>query len=590
MKKLLLLTGAVIALGGITSCSDDNVASIDPVTTQAEENTPVSFGTYLGNAKSTRAGATGLQTTEVLQNAGKQSGFGVFAFYTGTQKFEGAANTAESNNNGTLPIDFMNNEQVYYENGGWTYEKSRRKYWPNPTQTAVDATLPQYVSFFAYAPYASNAEMNASTNNYGIKSITQKGTSTTNVGTNIAFTKRSDVMVYYSRTPDANGDAVDLLWGTSGEASNGKPATINDDGASSTQRSNEGRKFTYTNTSGTSTEADKAVNADLTKMQTGGKVEFVFRHALGGFGGAPEGPKNNSGNGLLIDYYADMERGDITGNQTQSAKVDGNTRIFVNWIAIEYMSGNTGDNGKTYKPIPQNGYFDLLTGQWKLFNTSATDDQLGTPEAKDARTRVVYYFSPDGTDPESGSDGYMRYINHYRNDLGATVTVVNKKLNNELGTKAGTSTINDYPSWITNGVWSQQGAPQGVENVAKSLYQDKSSPIFFIPGTMLNVKVVVNYDIVTPDPNINYKDADNKSITYTRAHHIMSRMAEFTNPIHMNRLIALYVHLGLTSVKLDASVLSMSTDKDDTLPSDGTTVISEIQDADISPNEKTPNP
>ena len=68
--------------------------------------------------------------------------FGVFASYTGLHKY------SDSN----VSPDFMYNEQVTYDNSeGWTYSPVR--YWPNGE--GEDATLPRYVSFFAYAPYNS---------------------------------------------------------------------------------------------------------------------------------------------------------------------------------------------------------------------------------------------------------------------------------------------------------------------------------------------------------------------------------------------------------------------------------------------------
>jgi len=76
------------------------------------------------------------------------TGFGVFAYYTGSSDWATARATATPN--------FMYNQQVTYTATSWQYTPV--KYWPNDNNPADDtgATGSQehsYVSFFAYAPY-----------------------------------------------------------------------------------------------------------------------------------------------------------------------------------------------------------------------------------------------------------------------------------------------------------------------------------------------------------------------------------------------------------------------------------------------------
>lgn len=104
-----------------TGCSSDEV-----VNDYSPENA-IQFGTYVGRDASARASAT---TTESLQNSG--NGFGVFANYT--------------TNNVALNPNFMNNQQVTYVSGAWTY--SPVKYWPNNDTDQV--------TFWAYAPWNTN--------------------------------------------------------------------------------------------------------------------------------------------------------------------------------------------------------------------------------------------------------------------------------------------------------------------------------------------------------------------------------------------------------------------------------------------------
>lgn len=62
--------------------------------------------------------------------------FGVFAAYTGPLKYEQT----------TVSCDYMYNQRVKFTDGKWTYNPV--KYWPNDDR--------DYVSFYAYAPYAAN--------------------------------------------------------------------------------------------------------------------------------------------------------------------------------------------------------------------------------------------------------------------------------------------------------------------------------------------------------------------------------------------------------------------------------------------------
>ena len=86
----------------------------------------------------TRAvGAIGSEGTSLQTH-----GFGVFACHTGLYRY------GDSN----IRPDFMYNEKVFWSAAGnqWTYNPL--KYWPNGEGDSGE--YPQYVSFFAYAPYS----------------------------------------------------------------------------------------------------------------------------------------------------------------------------------------------------------------------------------------------------------------------------------------------------------------------------------------------------------------------------------------------------------------------------------------------------
>lgn len=115
-----------------TSCGQQSEETLPPY----EAAVPVAFSASLSGTTGedwpvTRA------TGEI--NSSNLNSFGVFATYTGLHKY------SESN----VSPDFMYNEQVSLESGVWNYYPLR--YWPNGE--GEDASLPRYVSFFAYAPF-----------------------------------------------------------------------------------------------------------------------------------------------------------------------------------------------------------------------------------------------------------------------------------------------------------------------------------------------------------------------------------------------------------------------------------------------------
>lgn len=114
---------ALAALAFVGCAKDEVKSSVDNA---------IEFGTYLGRDAQTKGSVF---DTETMQ--GENVGFGVFAYYTNNAQYSDAATP-----------NFMNNQQVTYNESAkaWTYAPV--KYWPN------EAT--DYVSFFAYAPYAES--------------------------------------------------------------------------------------------------------------------------------------------------------------------------------------------------------------------------------------------------------------------------------------------------------------------------------------------------------------------------------------------------------------------------------------------------
>lgn len=324
MKDMLMTAIAMVAVVSLAGCSAN--ADLDTNTPgsneQEETNVPVSFNSYLAQSKTTRAGETtraSEMTTTELQN----TGFGVVAYYTGTDQYTSGTTKIEPN--------FMYNTQVSGSN--WTY--SPTVYWPNGGTKAGEVTPKEdaaYVSFFAYAPYKP---VNPST-----------GTPTTAASTGITALSSNattgDPTVSY--TLGATGTDADLLIGTAGGDGNGN--TTSGAKQSGTQLTN----------------AKCSVNANMTKMVVSGKVKFNFKHALAKFGGTGTTGRDNKTSGLMIE--ADID----DGTATTGGKLDANTKITVKSISIK--SVKTGTDGKMVEDasIPTSGTLNLATGVWTADN------------------------------------------------------------------------------------------------------------------------------------------------------------------------------------------------------------------------------
>lgn len=134
MKKNNFLLLLLMALT-IMSCSKDETTMNMPQT-----NTPIEFGTYLGRDVQTRAPiASNIMNDDAL----KESGFGVFAYYRESNDYAGNSSP-----------NFMYNQYVYYDAGTSSWGYTPLKYWPNNDGHKI--------SFFAYAPHSDGTQNNIS--------------------------------------------------------------------------------------------------------------------------------------------------------------------------------------------------------------------------------------------------------------------------------------------------------------------------------------------------------------------------------------------------------------------------------------------
>lgn len=190
MKKNFYVGLIALTALTVTSCSNDDVVMQSP-----EVNKAIEFGTYVGRDAVSRGHVTSIDKLA-------EEGFGVFAYYTGADNFDNAANTTPN---------FMYNQQVTSTSGSatekdandfvgwdgeWTYTPV--KYWPN--------NLNDKVSFFAYAPYSEGGNGT----NFTLPAFGTTGapTLTFNVGTDV---EEHEDLLYTSPVMDKSKNSNDPI-------------------------------------------------------------------------------------------------------------------------------------------------------------------------------------------------------------------------------------------------------------------------------------------------------------------------------------------------------------------------------------------
>lgn len=268
--KQKLFVGSLALLAFMASCSSSNDDLTGGAPSPKESSVPLTFGSYLGRTATSRAGATGVQTTSTLAT----NGFGLFAYYTDNSSYDGTSSKP----------NFMYNTQVKGTTSGtttsWSYSPLR--YWPNETGTdgtnGATSKGTDHLSFFAYAPY--------------VEATATTGAVTDNTVGITALTKNSDAgdpKVSYTVAADP-AKSVDLLWGVSNTA-------------------------TWDNVTGTALNLTVGKPyIDLIKPKTGQNVSFNFKHALTRLGLTVQGAFDQvAAGGTLKDAKITVAKVEITG-------------------------------------------------------------------------------------------------------------------------------------------------------------------------------------------------------------------------------------------------------------------------------------
>ena len=239
MNKTKFLAFAAAALM-FASCTSELATKGNNPELAADGNIPVAFqvSANQNGAQPRRIGANGIVNDLETLKSDDYKKFGVFGFYTNKEEFS----------EDSIP-NFMYNQKVEWNGTIWEYAPV--KYWPNEWNATLEGNTTtdgntDHLSFFAYAPYVSTADVEAiadKTTETGIYEISA------NDATGAPYIK-------YRATKEGTG--VDLLWGVAKE----------DYMSRDTKIVNAGYPF-----------------LNLIKPTTANeKIPFHFRHALGMFG------------------------------------------------------------------------------------------------------------------------------------------------------------------------------------------------------------------------------------------------------------------------------------------------------------------
>ena len=425
---LLAATPIVVACSGV----EDGIDVPSPDAQQ--ELLPVSFNAYV-NRNTTRAGATGELSLATLQGA--SAGFGVFAYYTNGQLYSQMS----------LP-DFMYNQQVTYDTDHWTY--SPVKYWPNETGSTAMSEETDYLTFFAYAPYADvnpNTGKVTSDDSFGIFGMTRAKDT-------------GDPYVKYRTSYDPT-KAVDLCVANP--------------------------------------------HLDETKPAVNTKVSFNFKHALAA---------------LNVQIDADVD--DVRdGSNDHDKNRDEKTRIYIRSI--------------TFRGFAEKGQLNLNLGNWN--NLDCDCDLTSQP--------ITIY---DGR--RDGREGVAASLNETRTGLNPDII--------QSGAYDPSESFSTTPGYSTT---------PGVTNTTVNLFNSSTAaaPIYVIP-TNDPLEVTIVYDVETYDPKLvsqylsdgrTHGSTIENNITAT----ILTNPADPTTTIQMTtgKKYNIHLHLGMTSVKVDASVTAWPT-------------------------------
>ena len=552
----LYVTLAALALA---ACSEQADFTQADVINSAVENAerPVSFDTYLGGTATTRAYGTGESDYKkgTITNDGASSTtrlsvaeFGVFSYHTGTYKLSELDGTTGKE---YVTPNFMYNEYIKWNGTSNFWYYTPVKYWPNgidlantennnsPSKTATE-TAPQYLSFYAYAPYTNDATTFGTAytddNPYGTFPITSSTKANyfqtaaysgakgiVGMSSN-AIPNDKGIWLNYILDNPSTSEGVDLLWGLRGQ-------------------------YTYDETDNVNNTIDKlgaAYNTNLTKQSVDEKVRFLFKHALAKVGGATAtstGSTSDPAQGglkVVLDVDANStDPGEGADNQDiyQGTKFDvgvneHKTLVTIKSVTIRdaFTYTKTDDAGATITNLGSDlntyGWFDITTGTWKNTGHAAAENIDNESEA-------------------TAGGGIFKSV------------ISDATLNADI--KEGTVKNSTGVAWQNSDSSGEgyTGGASGVTTSLKNVYADANVPgVFMIPGSEpQTIYVTVDYVVRTADAKLNPTGTATAADVhaYTEVEQIITNAVKLSN-LEANKYYTLVMHLGLTSVKFEAIV------------------------------------
>ncbi len=457
----------------------------------AEDNSAVNFDVYTLRGV-TRAGTPGdITDGNIKEGAHQADGFGVFAFYTNEKEYDQSSTP-----------NFMYNQKVVWNGSKWAYEPV--KYWPNEFGNAAISDNIDYVTFFAYAPWT---QFEPTTGKPVIKTgadVTETAEHQQNFNIfEIKSNKVSGDPIIKYRVDTDPATSVDLLWGVNADPTTWAPIQA----SSATVTKNEaGYPF---------------LNLLKPSDPVNGKIKFNLRHALAKVK-------------ITIDYVADQQTPavDAAPDDFKSDSIDmAKTRIFVRSLEMDGFA---------------------LEGALNL-NNDVKDHPLWTDlNGKELNFSPVV-FNDGRSDGKEGTDG-------------GTKKEENAYLNPEIVENfANTTTRND--TIIFNGGYA--GVANGQKNPGVRMHGSDITQLLFggDPGTNngyfyviprdtenQKVNVKIKYGVLTLDSNLPGKLSGSTDFG-SDIENIIEKTDIFNGlDFKAGYQYQINIHLGMTSVKIDAQV------------------------------------
>ena len=488
--KKIYLFLATAAL--FAACSSDDLAVKEQPQVQAEEGV-VAFDAYTLRA-TTRGGTPGAVTTENLKSG---SGFGVFGYYTDNNEYDQRS----------VP-NFFYNQKVEWDgsNSVWKYEPV--KYWPNEYGSNAVSEDNDRVTYFAYAPWvdvvATSGKLADVTNDaeeWGITSMTRNS-------------NQGDPILKYIASFSTNR-SVDLCWGVADYDDGIWPITK--DGASQTIEN-----------------GTPWLNVER-PASTAQKVKFTFKHATAQLR-------------VNIDAVVDQN------SNTPSGNADPKTRIWVREVTFKgfttkgALNLNNGDEEYSPKWLDYGGQNELVADGVTIYD-GRKDGKEGVAGAVATNEKVT------GLNPILVQDGIYEKTDGENVYESSALNVYGVDASGTL--KQGEATYNRAGVTGSPVPLFDQYALAGPDN--KNFTTAGNYPFHVIP-TDEDFEIEIVYDVETVSENL----AQNLSDGQTKGTSIENRITKtvsfgISGSSDVKRLEAgnsyvLNLHLGLTSVKLDAEV------------------------------------